>query len=262
MFNSIRAELYKLRKSNCFKILLLIIVLASIGFLFMLEFANNFNTSSLPEGVTVEVSEAIQTTGYHMFYGVVTDVPTVVLFVSIFVGIFVCDDFTQRTIGIPVAAGKSKLQLLLAKIIVCFLVTVIFTSIYFLSLVTGGSIVWGFGVSLNSAIISELFINYLLTLVIQIGLASIVIMVAMLTKHTGFTIGAGIAVLMVLSIVIGVFDKEPYQVWLEWIPIYQVKFIQAGEITLKWGKILISNVGIVLLTSLLSYTYFQKKELK
>ena len=101
MINLIRADLFKMRKSNSIKILFL---LCCISAFIMYEVCKELSKGNLGSDIV----------GFGSF---VTDFQMISLVSVIFISIFICNDFDNKTIQDSISTGHSRASILICKTI-------------------------------------------------------------------------------------------------------------------------------------------------
>jgi len=177
----IKAEFMKLSKSLGYKILLL--CASFVGVLLGLLVINK----------DVGLSD-----GYNVYLSTLTD-SFAMISAIIFAIIFVCNEFSNRTLGMGLFSGCSRLSVLLSKAIVFligFMPVVFAEAVVSCAIVT---IVKGFG-SLDAQQWAVLIQATLLFILGSMAMGSVCFMLAVLIKNVGGTIGAGIGIMLAVQL--------------------------------------------------------------
>lgn len=143
MYNLIKADLFKLRKSMAIKI---IFAIAAIGALTMVIMAYLIQKGKLNTG----------TTGIGFMF---SDANMVAILGAVLAGIFICGDFDNRTIHEAIVNGNSRCKVVISKSIVFFISCLVILFPYFI--VTGIAIKTGY--KFNMGGISVGFLNLITT---------------------------------------------------------------------------------------------------
>lgn len=127
MFNLIRAEWIKLRYNWVLGVMLLVLCL--IGFAMA-----GASFGMLPEYLTAETPQFFtgveMSRGEHVFHRVMKD-PSFISWLSIvFTALFIGVDFINGSINQAIFAGNTRLRIFIVKIIECYIVACIASSIY------------------------------------------------------------------------------------------------------------------------------------
>lgn len=233
----IKAEFLKLSKSPGYKILLL--SAAGMGVLIgllMLDIQMDRN------GSAVYLSMLDETQVYAMF-------------ASIFAGVFICGEFSNRTFGVSVFSGCTRLSILLAKaaVFVIGLLSISFTyPLVSAAVTTTGK---GFG-ALNAELLSQLGWATFLFIFGGAAMGGFCFMLAMLIKNTGGTIGACLGTLIGLATIA---EFPNFQPVMKYTFLYQMAQVAQPE-SLAIYHIVIS--ATIVITLIASRIIFERSELK
>lgn len=235
----IKAEFLKLSKSMGYKVLLL----CSVGM------------GVLVGGMFMLVDLGMEMNGRLMFLQIISETQTQAVLASIFAAVFVCNEFSNRTFGIGVMSGCSRLNLLLSKAVVYIVGLLPIVLIYPIVGTVITVIDKGFG-EMNSEIWGQLGLTTFLFVMGIIAMGSFCFMLAILVKNIGGTIGAGIGLLLVL-ILTGQF--APLSPVMKFAFTYQLAQItQPDSLALFYAVI----SATIVLTLIISRIIFEKYELK
>jgi len=191
MFNMISAEIYKLRKSESFWIMLLVI--GALSALFSIGFG------VIPAD---ELMGLRPETAGEMMMGSFGSVSQNILFLLIgFTVVFINSDFSAGTVRNPLAVGVSRINYLIAKL--CIILITCFVFLVVATLATGLSYLifepWGDLFNLSN-FLATFAIGYL----ILVAQGTIFMAVAMITRKIGATLGIIIGYIL-LDMLVGAF---------------------------------------------------------
>lgn len=235
----IQAEFLKLSKSLGYKILLL--CEAGLGILIGCMFTF--------------MDVGIEINGRLMYLQCISETQSQVIFTSIFAATFICNEFTDRTFGIGVMSGCSRLSLLISKAVVYIvgLLSVLFVYPIVGTIIT--TLRMGFG-EMNPETWQHLGLTTFLFVMGIIAMGSFCFMLAMLIKKVGGTIGAGIGLLLVL-ILAGQFN--PFATVMKFTFTYQMAQVAQPESLALYHAVISATIVLTLIASRL---LFEKAELK
>ncbi len=261
MLNSIRAELYKLGKLKGFKIILLVNAAIYAMLAVLILITADMIPSDLPEGVIISVSN-VTISGYDVFKTALIQLQSNIVFIATFIGLFVCGDFANRTLGLAVSSGKSRMSMLVGKIVAVMLGTVLILIIVPIVMTTLITAINGFGVEFTAEIFREMVIDFILYLIVNLSVTSMCIFVAYLLKNMGVTMGICIGALLIYGIIAVMPLGETWQKIMEFTPLYYAN--NMGSIETSGDIIKVIGVSIVtfLLAGGFSYIALQRAELK
>lgn len=233
----IKAEFLKLSKSLGYKILLLSSAGCGIlvGFL-MLDIFQDTNGSAV-------------------YLSALTEAQVHATFASIFAGVFICNEFSNRTFGVSVFIGCTRLSILLAKAIVFIigLLSIIFAYPMVSAAVT--TLGKGFG-TLNAELLSQLCCATFLFIFGGAAVGGFCFMLAMLIKSTGGTIGAGLGGLIGLASFAQIPNFAPV---MKYTFMYQMAQVAEPESLVLYCAVISSTI---VLTLIVSRIIFERSELK
>jgi ABC-type transport system involved in multi-copper enzyme maturation permease subunit len=236
----IKAELLKLSKSLGYKVLLGVSL--GLGFSEGLTSMGFFSDSKV--------------TGYELFAASILGYTEHSIFFSIFAAVFICNEFTNRTFDTALVSGKPRSAILLAKIVVFQLGLI---PIVFIKALLGGAMAsFTNGVSPEPflSVLPQLLFLIFGSIISSVAIGSICILLAMLIKNVGGTIGTGFGVAMAGALLINFEQLRPI---LKFIYHYQIaQTAQPESLGLYYGVIF----GTILLATLASVIVFNKSELK
>lgn len=235
----LKAEFLKLSKSMGYKVLLL--CAAGVGVLV---------------GCIVTILDVTaEANGRLIYLQILSETQTQAMLAIIFASVFVCNEFSNRTFGIGIMSGCSRLHLWLSKGIVYItgLLSIIFTYPLVGTIIT--TVRRGFGETSVSDW-QHLGLTTFLFVMGIIAMGCFCFMLAMLVKNVGGTIGAGIGLLMVL-ILAGQFSR--------FAPVMRFAFTYQLERAAQPESLAVFHAVIsatIVLTLIASKVIFEKAELK
>jgi ABC-type transport system involved in multi-copper enzyme maturation permease subunit len=234
----IKAEFLKLSKSLSYKTLLL--CMAGMGILvgFMFTF----------------VDMGIEINGRSMYLQTLSDIQMQAILSSIFAAAFICNEFTDRTFGVSIMSGCPRLSLLFSKAVVYIvgLLSIIFVYPIVGTVIT--TVIAGFGET-NPAVWRHLGLTTFLFAMGIIAMGSFCFMLAMLIKNSGGTIGAGIGLLLALTLA---GQLAPFAI-MKFNFTYQLAQISQPD---SLALYLVVILATIVLTLTVSKIFFEKAELK
>ncbi|MBR1597605.1 MAG: ABC transporter permease [Lachnospiraceae bacterium] len=188
MRNLIKAEWFKLLKSNVFIWLLVFngMTVLSTAFLLIIRFNYGFNgvAGNGCDMYTISMSYVL----HHTLVGYVLT------------SVFLCGDFSNRVFGISLLSGYTRSKILLAKVIV-LLIGLVCLFIEYVTLTTAVVTIGsgGFGVEINTDILKEMILLMLCGIAGCIASGSFMVLMAVVFKKPVRTIVIG----MVLMYIVG-----------------------------------------------------------
>ena len=241
----IKAEFLKLSKLRSYKILLLFVI--GMGLLMGYSLVNT-PPPVLPVGFNVQ-------NGFYIYMSILSEADTLMFFSLVFVALFVCTEFSNRTFSISLFSGCPRWSVLLAKIIVFLagLMPIVFAAPIMASF--AGSISLGLG-NADAQMVGTLIQTTLLSTLSGAAMGGFCFMMAVLIKNIAGTIGAGIGIVVGMEMPQMVFGTA-YPV--KWTFVYQMEELLQLE---SIGMFLVVTVTTLMVTLGISIIAFQKAELK
>lgn len=241
----LRAEFLKLRKSTGYKVLLL----CSMGLGLFVGAMTAYVMNDFIAETGVEIGINNTTNGFTMLKSLVNDSQTGIILISIFAAIFICGEFSDRTYGITLYSGVSRLKVLTSKVCAYLLAILPIIAVYPVSGMLIAASRYGFG-----AVPDDLLFVCLRMILGFVAVACFCVMMSMLIKNVGGVIGACIGGTMALSILNAFSKLEPAA---KFSFMYQIARISSGG----WLYIGVMTATI-LVTLALSALLFERAELK
>jgi len=246
----LRIEFLKLQHSKGFRVLLFLSAL--LGF-----FATIASTGS---------GEGIVITGYDTFYKQFGDLKSLIfVFLGVFSGIFIGEDFSNRIIQSEISSGYSRFAILLSKSLMYMIGIFMIIASELLVATIGTTVLNGFGPVITLNIVSIMIRSYLIYSFIMSGISMICIMIAFLIKNKGSIIAINMLLLVIIDGVLQflssklplglqMYDKTPfYQVLLTTSPSIMIVDLVRG--------ILVGMITLVIFFSI-THIIFLRSELK
>ncbi len=196
MANLLRAELLKLKHSKSLKILIAFVIFLTLLLIVMIKVTYT-SLSDMSDDITV--TGDVLMNGYQSIKQIILNSQVITTCVSIFGAIFICSDFSNRTIGQVIASGHSRLSVYSSKMLAFLIGSSIIAALTPVIHVIGFTVVNGFGIEITSEVIEYMMRTMGLYLVTAIGTSSTCGMFAFLTRNVGGTIGINLVVMVVLS---------------------------------------------------------------
>ncbi len=239
MFNLIKAEYYKILKCTAYKVLLLSI--SVITFL-----------------IVIFIS-ATDITGYDAFIISLTQSQINIILTSIFTGIFICNEFTNRTISSSISSGNSRFLIFLSKIIVYLLGSFILMIMFPLIFISGICFIKGFGKEITNNMISYIIHSILLYFLLNLALASICSLFAFILKSVSATLGTSIGILLLLTGIMAFPASETLTQFYKYTIFWQSIFFINESNNIKLTIII--GVLTFIITLPITYLSFKKADL-
>lgn len=253
MYNLLSCELYKLRHSSGYIIMMFLSALCGIIAAFFFSFAEL-------------IGSGVNLSGHEAFYVMFTDLRTFLLiFAGVISGMFIGEDFACRAYQAELALGNSRFKVLLNKTFVYMIGLVSMVHVWQLFVVVIVTLVNGFGVSLTIGVISNM-IRAILMFSIHISACS---MLCVVTSTVIKSKGAIIAVNFLLLILVdGIFQgvsmlhETGFAVYMK-TPFIQALLSSTPEILMSEliSSVLIGLTVMVLLF-VIALRLFQRAEFK
>ncbi len=258
MYNLIKADFFKLRKALSYKILLIVEVALCLLLVGMMIYAAN--NLEIPEGVTI--SGDLSMSGFDGFLSSLTQVQFNITYLSIFAALFICSDFTNRTIVGALSTGHSRISVIFSKLIVYLVGAVGLLLVMPVLMTLLLTIINGFGRELTGELIGFMVRSSALYLLQNLAMACFCALLAYIFKSIGPVVGSAIGSLMILNILAQLNINETFTNILKLTFIWQAQFFVKLEQT---GDILLCvAVGVltILITTAAGYLCFKRTDLK
>ncbi len=240
MINLFKSEFMKLYKSSSLKIIILLGIAMSLIF---------------------HLTVVTHVTGYNALVGSMQDTPLVMLLAGIFAGLFIGNDFSNRTIQSEISLGYTRFKVFLSKSIVFLIGSCIIILIYPITSIIICNITNGFGEIINYNIIKDIIRMVLLFLIVNCGTLSVCVIVGFTVRNVGASIGSSIGILIIGSVIIDAisnkynFNKFTTVGWSKLILIPNMTIIEILQALIVSGVTLIISLFV-------AYLIFKKADLK
>lgn len=245
MMQLIRAEFYKLFKSPAYGVMLALSV--GVGVFFAVFW----------------ISRGTSAGGYQMLPVMDSFVLFHSIFACAFTAVFLCGEFSGRTMGMGLLCGLLRSRVFSAKLIVYFvgllflLTTVVMTPMAIMTYANG------FGMELTVQSCMEVLEQMLFFWLVSSALGGCAIFLAMATKNAIATIGAGIGLVYLLLMMTSNYINSGVESYYpaKYTVVYQM-FVLADWEHLQKGLFLGVSLVTLILTLAASVLLFEKAELK
>lgn len=213
MKNLMKAEWFKLSKSFGFKMLLLC------------NAASLFSTSFL----LVIGFNGVEGTGYKLFAGILRYFLHHTFIGFLFVSVFLCGEFSNRTFGISLLCGYSRIKIFLAKFFVFIAgllsLILVYTGITAIVTSVGNG---GFGKTFNMETCKNIFILLLYGMLGYATMGAVMVLIAVIIKKALATVGVGMIFTYVLAQMENLTRENPLP-FLKYTYLYQIRHLDYGE---------------------------------
>ncbi len=250
MLKLLTFEMTKLRFLKSFKVLILLSFL--IGF--------------LSSGISSVLDSGQGLSGHQTFFYQFADLRTLIfVFAGVFSGLFIGEDFNNRTIQSEISSGFSRFSILLSKTIVYMIGVCVLIIVQVVTNTISTSYINGFGNSLTLEVLSQM----LRALFVFMYLACSCCMVYVATSFYLKNVGATIAINMLLLVVLDALFQVGAMISVTGMKIYEftpfVQMVLSSLETVMSGQLGISiliGTASMIVFFLLAYNLFYKAELK
>lgn len=248
MKNLIRAEFFKLSKSFGYKVMLA--SSAGVGLLFCYFCISNSSRAS----------------GYQMLSIMDSFVMFHTIFTSVFTAVFLCSEFSDRTIGMGLFCGQPRRSVFISKLVVyftgllCLLSTVVVVPVVIMSIRNG------FGIELTLDGCVEVLAQMVFFWLVSAAMGGFFVFLALATKNVVATMGAGLGIAFCLLVMTSNYlnsGMEKYEKYAsaKYSVVYQM-FVLADWEHLQKGLFLGVCLITLIVTLVLSMMLFERTELK
>lgn len=279
MIKSIQAELYKLFKNRTFKVLMIIaILLAGLTIFMGSKFFNQIimdSLGSLPEaqkemimkqmtalsnndevvmlnqiGIHLQAKDIMNPTPIEIFHASFGS-GVIEILIGILVGALLAKEYSQGTIKNFLAYGKRREEFYLSKFISIVIAVTIILMIMTITPIIISTLFNGWGQSFDISQVLGMIKTFLVSLMASSAVASLIMIIAILVKSNGATIGISVAIFTVIPLLIGFL----YGIYPWFDRIYEVLpfYNSALATSIKAGNVdLIKSTVISLITIIIS----------
>lgn len=251
-----KIEMKKLWKSTAMRIMLLVTLVLSILSVAVYVFVDNFADGAMAEMMTVD--------GYGVLESLLMDTSDSMLFTVLLIAILIGSDFAARTLQTQIAAGFSRVKIIISRYMSTVVAFLIFYFATMLFMVGGVSIFLGFGEKLTGELIGDIMLKIFMSVFMGMVTLSIYMFFCFLVKSTGAGIGIclpfmliGTSILQMLSLAFEACEKI-----INLTPFGQAMFVTAELDGMGYFKFF--AVGFIWMVAMLLLTHitFKKAELK
>lgn len=231
MIKSIQAELYKLFKNRAFKVLMIIAILLAVLTIFMgSKFFNQIimdSLGSLPEaqkemimkqmtslsnndevvmlnqiGIHLQAKDIMNPTPIEIFHASFGS-GVIEILIGILVGALLAKEYSQGTIKNFLAYGKRREEFYLSKFISIVIAITIILMIMTITPTIISTLFNGWGQSFEISKVLGMIKTFIVSLMASSAVASLIMIIAILVKSNGATIGISVAIFTVIPLLIG-----------------------------------------------------------
>lgn len=279
MIKSIQAELYKLFKNRAFKVLMIIAILLAVLTIFMgSKFFNQIimdSLGSLPEaqkemimkqmtslsnndevvmlnqiGIHLQAKDIMNPTPIEIFHASFGS-GVIEILIGILVGALLAKEYSQGTIKNFLAYGKRREEFYLSKFISIVIAITIILMIITITPTIIFTLFNGWGQSFEISQVLGMIKTFIVSLMASSAVASLIMVIAILVKSNGATIGISVAIFTVIPLLVGFL----YGIYPWFDRIYEVLpfYNSALATSIKAGNVdLIKSTVISLITIIIS----------
>ena len=291
MIRLVKAELFKLSKNRTFKILSIIAIFLSILIFIMTTSVfdklveesinqiskeqaeqmlnlgtNTENQVVIPGnmGMHINAKDIFNPTVSEVFHSSFGSGVTEIL-IGILIAAFLAKEYSERTIKNVLAYGKSRTEFYLAKFIAIIIAIIILLACLVLISTIGSGIINGWGETFKVSQLLHLIRTFFLAVISNASVAAILMIIAILIKSNGGTIGITVGIFVFLPSIISflygsnkVFDKI-YEI----TPFYNNKlaisiYASNGQLI----KSLIISLITIIVALFIGIELFKKQDIK
>lgn len=252
MYNLLKIEILKLKTNRYFKYMFLALCALSV-------------MSMIEKIYTMEVYSR-NVTGISTFERSLDGRLSFLIVQSIFMIMFICHDFQNGLFHSEELSGYSRLQILLSKVIICFMANFIFLFCYSIIGTVGMSLIYGVGEQLTSILIMKMMREFLLSFLIICALTAYEILAAFSLKSS--TPVATVLIIILLDYTLGgIFIDTMYS------KVDMVRFLLDNNILAIFNRLeldmMSGNIMYIILSCAIrifiiltiTYSIFRKREL-
>lgn len=256
MRNLIKSEFYKLKRVRAFKVMVGLTLLLSISMVFFAVFAGDiFRANGLG---------GLLTGSMHYSLGLGNSV-LMIFFGSILAGIFICNDFENRSIQEAISAGWSRRSVILSKMIVYFIAMIGVLLLYPVITCVSLSLIFGFGIPVTSEVLLPMLGMLVSMIAIYAATLSIAVFISFVSRKSSTAIICCLGVLlMVIPILMGFGSNIPVlQDILPLTPFALHDLVLSYEAGFaEFGKAILASFICIEVLFLATFAVFRRSELK
>lgn len=262
MLNLIRVEVFKLRKSFSYKMLIVGQLLLCSLFIGMFLYAASLKGSPAHDGVTV--SGDLTMNGYDAFLASLGQVQSNAIFTSIFAALFICSEFSNRTLMLPLSTGRKRIDVFIGKSVAFIIGVVGLAMLMPIVMPIFVTAVNGFGHEVTGGFVLKMSKLLGVYLLLNISIACISALIAFMAKGIGATIAVSIGITVGMSILTQArFGAEKiFTKIIKLTPFWQSnEFFRPGSTTTLMVAAVVSVCTIAVILAA-TYLAFRKDDLK
>lgn len=248
--NLIKAEFFILRKSAGFKILMFS-SLVSGGLAITINFLRIGLTSSKSIGFD-EIIACQEMTFYNMIFG------------CAFVSVFICSGFKNRSYGLSLLSGSSRLKIFFAKFIVSsigmFLISVMFITIPVITATINGTIT-----KTDRDGAGYILLDLVYAIIGFMAQATVIIFLAFVLKNGIATSVTGIGLTYILLIIkanMRFYEEPAIEHYIKYIYLYQAELFRLKEVGFSDFVYLTVTIFTLIIAMTFSAIVFERRDLK
>lgn len=196
MYNLLKGEFLKLKSNIAFRYILLITCIISV--MTTINKIYDIERDIKVDGVYVSLEKDVM----GRIIEILTPGNIMIIMVAIIGGIFICYDFEHKLVQSEVSAGCSKFNILFSKAVVYFMITSIFLLAYSLIGVVSLAIIYELWKEFTLIVILQMLRIYLLSVLINCGIASFIIMISYIFKNSSISIGLSILSILTYEVTV------------------------------------------------------------
>jgi len=254
VFKLLRGDIYKLGHSIGFRVMVVLsLVFGVIGFV------------SLAYAGTMDKLE-INLGGMDAFYTHFADFRTLMfVFVGVFSGLFIGEDFACRTFQGEVASGNSRSKVLLSKTLAFILGICTMIVIQKLIVTVGATIVNGFGADITGVVIGNMFRAGLMFMLQVSACSMICVLTSVLLKNKASIIATNFMILIVVDAILQMMSTMSDKALSFYIKTPLVLSLASSLPSISQSELVISIIigfSTMICLYLVSNLHFRRCELK
>ena len=245
MKNLIGAEFFKLLKSSGYRVMMALS--AGVGLFFVFFW----------------VANSVQASGYQMLPVMDSFVMFHTIFTSVFTAVFLCSEFSGRTLGMGLFCGRTRRSVFLSKLVVYFAGLLFLLSIVVAVPVVIMTILNGFGMEMTMGGWEAFLAQIVFFWMVCAAMGGFFVLLAVVTRNTVATIGVGLGIAQLMLVLAANYVNsgvEEYSL-VKYSVIYQM-FVLADWESLQKGLFVGVSLITLVVTLIASAVIFERMELK
>lgn len=164
MRNIITSDFYKLKKSKAFWVCTALCLTFGILMIVAMQASMTMAQNNPTDPEFSSVLEMIPLASGTFMFGELVAMGFNTIFVGIFIAVFVSSEFSYGTIKNTLSRGAGRIKVFASKFLVCGCAALIMQFVFMITVLTAGTIVWGFGSATFSGMLGMVLTQSLLTL--------------------------------------------------------------------------------------------------